>query len=98
MEDTKTKEETLDQIFEDLDINIGEDHVLLIWNDEVNDMFHVVMSLVEVCQISSESAFKIMMDTHNNGKSVVKKDIESVLLKMKKGLNDRGIEATVEKG
>jgi len=47
-------------------------HVVLLHNDEVNDMAHVVDSLIAaVPPLSRERATEIMLDAHNHGRARV---------------------------
>jgi ATP-dependent Clp protease adapter protein ClpS len=77
--------------------NVTEDtYKLLIHNDHVNDMLHVVLSLVAICKLSPEEASSIMMEAHINGKAVAKTGSLEQMNNMKKALNNMNIEATVE--
>jgi ATP-dependent Clp protease adaptor protein ClpS len=45
---------------------------VLLWNDDHNDMLHVVRSLVKsVPSLSTRQAFAIMLEAHNSGKALV---------------------------
>jgi len=97
-EDVDTDTTHLDEVLNELGISRSSDgaYNLLLWNDDVNDMIHVVLALYEICQLDNESAMRIMMEAHNKGKAVAKSGSMEEMNKMKQGLNDRGIEATVE--
>ena len=73
-----------------------ENYKLLIWNDDVNDMLYVILALYEVCKLNNEESMRIMLEAHTKGKAVVKSGTLEEMNAMKIGLNDRGIEATVE--
>jgi len=90
--------DSLTDLLEELGIKMSTEgsHKLLLWNDEVNDMLHVVLALYEICGLDNEEAMRIMLEAHNKGKAVAKSGTEEEMMKMKQGLNDRGIEATVE--
>jgi ATP-dependent Clp protease adapter protein ClpS len=90
--------DSLTNLLEELGIKMSTEgsHKLLLWNDEVNDMLHVVLALYEICGLDNEEAMRIMLEAHNKGKAVAKSGTEKEMMKMKQGLNDRGIEATVE--
>ena len=93
---SETKVETLDDVLIDLGIQMEKNYVLILWNDDVNSMEHVLLALVEICGLDPQTSYTKMMEAHTNGKTVIKKDSLSVLEQMKKGLNDRLIEATIE--
>ncbi len=94
---TRIKEKTIEQIFEELNITTGDNHVLIIWNDDHNDILHVIKSLVEICYVDPSEAYNMALEAHTKGKAIVKKDVQNILLKMKESLNKKGLEATVEK-
>ena len=94
---TITKEDTLTDILNDLDITKEENYNLIIWNDHVNSMNYIVLALFEVCKLTAEESIQIMYDAHTNGKAVAKTGSEKEMLKLKQGLNDKSIDATVEK-
>lgn len=72
------------------------DYSLILHNDDVNDMLHVVLALYEICELNNEEAMRIMMEAHNKGKAVAKTGSFDEMNSMKVALNERGIEATVE--
>ena len=74
----------------------SDEYRLVLWNDHVNDMLHVVIALYEVCNISEKDCVTIMMEAHEKGKSVVKTGSFEEMNSMKIGLNKRNLEATVE--
>ena len=71
-------------------------HVLLIHNDEVNTFDWVIESLVQICKHTPEQAEQCAMIAHNKGKCDVKEGEKETLIQMKRELNNRHIEATVE--
>ncbi len=70
---------------------------LILWNDHVNDMISVLVALFEVCKLDNEKCMEVMMEAHEKGKAVVKTGTFDELNVMKTGLNDRNLEATIEK-
>jgi ATP-dependent Clp protease adapter protein ClpS len=70
---------------------------LILWNDHVNDMISVLVALFEVCKLDNEKCMQVMMEAHEKGKAVVKTGSFDELNVMKTGLNDRNLEATIEK-
>jgi ATP-dependent Clp protease adaptor protein ClpS len=77
--------------------NMTEDvYKLIIHNDHVNDMLHVVLALVAICKLTPDESAAIMMEAHINGKAVAKTGTLELMNNMKMALNDMNIEATVE--
>lgn len=87
-----TKEETVLKEKE----SIKNKYTLLIWNDDVNSFDWIIRSLIEVCEHTPEQAEQCAMIAHNKGKCDVKNGEKEELLQMKRSLNSRKIEATVE--
>jgi len=96
--DVNTDTDSLTELLEELGISRETEgsHKLLLWNDEVNDMLHVVLALFEICGLDNEEAMRVMLEAHNKGKAVAKTGTEEDMKIMKDALNKRGIEATVE--
>lgn len=96
--DVETDNDSLTKLMNEIGISMSDDNEfkLLIWNDDVNDMLHVVLALYEVCQLNNEDAMRIMMEAHNKGKAIAKSGSQDDMIAMKIALNIRGIEATVE--
>ena len=69
---------------------------LILHNDHVNDMMHVVVALSEICQLTPEKCVEIMLEAHEKGKAVIKSGPFDTLNEMKKALNKRNLEATIE--
>jgi ATP-dependent Clp protease adapter protein ClpS len=91
-----TKPVTLEDILKDSGISLQHDYNLILWNDNVNDMINVVVSLYEVCKLSNEHSQRVMMEAHTKGKSLAKNGELDELLDMKNGLNARGLSVTIE--
>lgn len=91
--------DSLTDLLEDLGIETDKEdtYSLIIWNDEVNDMLHVVLALYEVCHLDNDEAMRVMLEAHKNGKAVAKRGKKEEMDSMKILLNKRNIEATVEK-
>lgn len=72
-------------------------YALLLHNDEVNSMAHVVQSLVHcVPGISHEEAFETMMLAHENGKARVTIAPHEEAARYRNCLESRGLTATIE--
>jgi len=76
----------------------SERYSLILWNDDVHSGLEVMIALNEVCNLSLKLCERIMIDAHYNGKSFVTQGDIDTLLDMKNGLNQRGLEATIELG
>lgn len=94
--DVEVENDSLTDLMEGLGIQRADGASLILWNDEVNDMLHIILALYEICELDNEDAVRIMMEAHKNGKAVAKSGSIEDMNKMKQALNDRKIEATVE--
>lgn len=93
---TEIKTEALEDILKETGISFQRDYNLILWNDNVNDMINVVVSLYEVCKLSNEGSQRVMMEAHTKGKALAKSGELDELLDMKNGLRARGLSTTVE--
>jgi ATP-dependent Clp protease adapter protein ClpS len=92
----RTYEDELYEILDKVGISFSEDFILILHNDNVNDMIHVVVALYEICRLSNERCVSVMMEAHNKGKSVIKTGEINTLLDLKLGLNKRGLTISIE--
>lgn len=70
---------------------------LVLHNDNVNDMIHVVVALYEICKLSNEKSMAVMMEAHTKGSSVVRNSGDFYeLYNMYLGLEKRGLTVTLE--
>jgi ATP-dependent Clp protease adaptor protein ClpS len=92
----KTYEEELYDILSEIGIGFSESFILVLHNDNVNDMIHVVVALYEVCKLTNEQCVSVMMEAHNKGGSVITTDELDILLDMKSGLDGRGLTSSIE--
>ncbi len=53
-----------------LDTGLEGQWQVILWNDDVNEMGHVVRALMSVFGHNRQMAAKIMMDAHRNGRTV----------------------------
>jgi len=93
---SETDTDLLSVILKETGISFQRDFNLILWNDNVNDMINVVVSLYEVCKLSNEDSQRVMMEAHTKGKSLAKNGELDELLDMKNGLTARGLSTTVE--
>jgi len=93
--------DSLSKLMEEMGIGLSTQnesvYKLLLWNDEVNSMEHVMEALITICGIKNEDAFRIMLEAHSKGKSIAKTGSYDDMVSMKDALNKQMIEATVEK-
>lgn len=89
---------TLIKEYEDTDVLVEEEleKNLVIHNDEVNSIDHVVNSLIVVCEHSVEQAEQITLIAHFNGKAQARHGSYEELSPMRVALVERGIKATIE--
>lgn len=97
--DADVDTDSITKLLEELGIASANDSEfkLILWNDHVNDMISVLVALFEVCKLDNEKCMQVMMEAHEKGKAVVKTGSFDELNVMKTGLNDRNLEATIEK-
>ncbi len=69
---------------------------VVLFNDDVNSIEHVVISLMKVFDHASDLAIKITIDAHKNGKSVAEVEEESQAKLHKQQLQSLGLTASVE--
>ena len=75
---------------------LGGQYNVLLWNDEHNDMAHVVIALMSVCHLGAQQAASVMMQAHRNGKAVAKTSPLEHAEMYRDGLEDQGLTATIE--
>lgn len=84
--------------FEETDVLIeeGHQHVLVVWNDDVNTFDWVITTLMEVCDHSEEQAEQCALLIHMKGKYGVKHGDYETLKPMCEAICERLINATIE--
>ena len=71
---------------------------VILWNDDVNEMGHVVLALMRVFGHNRQIAEKLMMDAHRNGKTVAEvEDKEDAQTHKDVLQNDWGLTVEIEK-
>ena len=80
----------------DQDVLVESSHNLIVWNDDVNTFYHVIESLIDVCEHSPEQAEQCAMIIHHKGKYSVKKGSFDILQPKAEALINRGIQATID--
>lgn len=84
------------QLEETLENNIGDERHLILHNDDVHTFDYVIESLVKVCELEPIQAEQCTYLVHYKGKCDVKKGGFKFLRPYKKGLVERGLEATID--
>ena len=74
----------------------GEDHFLVLHNDDVNTFVYVIDSLVEVCGHDQVQAEQCAFITHHQGKCDIKRGEEITLKQMQLNLLNRGLFVTID--
>lgn len=69
---------------------------LVVHNDDVNTFDWVIESLIKICSHTMEQAEQCAYIIHYHGKYAVKQGVVRDLNPMRRGLIDRGINATLE--
>ena len=69
---------------------------VILFNDDINDMGHVIETLKKVVSIDEESAYIIMMTAHTNGKALVITCVEEHAEFYYQGLINAGLTASIE--
>ena len=78
------------------ELETGEIHNLIVWNDDVNTFDWVIESLVEVCDHEVTQAEQCAIIIHYKGKCSVKRGEFDTLRVQAEALIGRGINATVD--
>ena len=86
----------LNNILEQLGITFSEEFNLILHNDNINDMLHVVFAVADVCRLSYEESMRKMRQAHEKGRSILKNGNIDDLHYMRLGLGRRGLTATLE--
>jgi ATP-dependent Clp protease adaptor protein ClpS len=85
---------------EETDVALMEDqsnqHVLILFNDDYNTFDHVIQSLIEICNHTTEQAEQCAWLVHFKGKCEVKTGSLKVLEKYCSMLLNRGLSAKVK--
>lgn len=74
----------------------GDEHFLVLHNDDVNTFIFVIDSLVEVCGHDPIQAEQCAFITHHQGKCDVKKGEVNTLKAMHQSLQSRGLLVTID--
>lgn len=70
---------------------------VILWNDDYNSMDHVVVCVVRICNVSTETAVQHMLTAHKEGKANVKTCPFELAEAIREQLEMSGLTATIEK-
>lgn len=90
--------DTIEKIQEQWDVEelLGNDHELVLYNDDVNTFDHVIETLIKVCNHTALQAEQCAMLVHYKGQCTVKSGLEHRKLQdMCLQLLDAGLSAEV---
>lgn len=73
----------------------GNEHLLVLFNDEVHDFSYVIESLVEVCNHDNVQAEQCTYLAHYKGRCEVKQGSYEDLKQMKQALVERELQAEI---
>ncbi len=73
----------------------GDKVDLIVFNDDVNTFDWVIISFMEVCELSYQEAVQKTFYIHYNGVGVVRTDEYSIIKLMKEQLVERGLNAII---
>jgi len=92
----KTKEKIKEVPVEVEVIDSVNERYLILHNDDYHSFDYVIESLIQICDHDQEQAVQCTMLVHYKGKCDVKKGSFHYLSPMKKALNARQLEATID--
>lgn len=82
----------------DLDVSLDElfTYSLILWNDDHNSFDNVIRALTTIVGHTTEQATQCAFIAHTKGQCQVKEGDYDDMVRLKQGLNDYGLEATVK--
>lgn len=89
-----TKEQILEEV--KIDELLGNENVIVLFNDDVNTFDHVIDTLVKVCKHDPLQAEQCAMLVHYKGKCDVKTGAMKDLVPMCSALLDAGLSAEIQ--
>ena len=85
------------ELAEELKIDISGEYELVLCNDDINYMDHVVLALYEVANLNSDDAMGAMLEAHKTGGAVIFRRKFGELLPFKKELEQRNLTCVITK-
>lgn len=74
----------------------GNEHQLILINDDIHTFDYVIDALIEVCDHSAQQATQCTMIVHYKGSCGIKKGSYEELRPMRKALWEKELKATIE--
>lgn len=71
---------------------------LVVWDDPINLMSYVERVFMTYFGYSRQKSHKLMLEVHNNGKSIVSSGMRELMETHASAMHDYGLWATVERG
>lgn len=96
MRPTFARPQWQEQHDESVELLIGQNYRIIVWNDEVNTFDWVIDSLMDICCHTREQAEQCALIIHHVGKYAVKNGDFDTLRPQAEALIDRGINTTIE--
>lgn len=70
---------------------------LILLNDDVNDMMHVVLAIYEIIGLDNEQCVSLMKQAHVSGQATLARGSKRRILSMQKRLSKRNLKAVIKK-
>jgi ATP-dependent Clp protease adaptor protein ClpS len=80
---------------EEVDVETIKLYAIVVFNDDVNSFDHVIDTLIDVCEHSTEQAEQCTLIIHFKGKCAVKNGDFDELTPMRNAICERGISAEI---
>lgn len=77
-------------------VNFKNDYLLILWNDEVNNMIFIALSLCEILDMDYDSAYEIMYNAHNKGNAIAYLGNLDDVIEKHNRFSESGIMTTIE--
>ncbi len=91
-----TRKQTQETPIEIQQEKLNTNHVLVLYNDDVNTFEYVIDCLIDICGHDELQAEQCAFLTHYKGKCEIKNGKYCTLKPMKDSLTDRGLSVTIE--
>ncbi len=85
------------EVQHEVDEGVVSEYELIVLNDEINTFDHVIISLIQVCELNQERAIECTLLVHHEGQCTIISGEEDDMCAMRDGLNTLGIDAVVNK-
>lgn len=81
---------------EAIEDDTGEQHFLILYNDDVHSFDFVIEALIDICKMEVVQAEQCTYLVHYKGKCDIKKGSFNKLKPYKEGLIEKGLNATID--